>query len=117
MAKDSFVPQPSPVEWIVIYVTYNLPEAHIVAGRLQNEGVPAMVNSALGAGALGIIFGSLGAVRVLLHPSQYELALSILDEDVSAAALPDDVDRIIFDSEDDEYSLNDGDYFEDDDSE
>ncbi|MBC7812269.1 MAG: DUF2007 domain-containing protein [Burkholderiales bacterium] len=112
MAKDSFIPQPSPVEWIVVYVTYNLPEAHIVAGRLQNEGVPAMVNSALGAGALGIIFGSLGEVRVLVHPSQYGLALSILDEDLTNA-LPDDVDRIIFDSQDDEPLLG-GDYYEDD---
>jgi hypothetical protein len=114
MAKDSFVPQPSPVEWIVVYVTYNLPEAHIVAGRLQSEGVPAMVNSALGASALGIIFGSLGEVRVLVHPSQYELALSILDEDVRVDALPDDVDRIIFDAEDDEPLLDEGDDFYDD---
>lgn len=82
-------------DWMVVYVTYNVMEAHIVAGRLQNEGIPALVHQEAGASAMGIHIGGLGEVKVLVHPPDYDLALDILDPD-EPDSLSDDNDRIIF---------------------
>jgi hypothetical protein len=56
---------------MIVYITHNAPEAHVVAGRLETEGIPAMVYYEAGAGALGIHIGSLGEVKVLVHPGNY----------------------------------------------
>lgn len=100
MSKNITLPPES--EWMVVHVTYDFHEAHIVAGRLQSEGIAAMVHQQAGASAMGIHIGRLGEIRVLVHPQDYDLAISILDPE-EADALPDDVDRIIFgDDSDDE---------------
>jgi len=82
-------------DWMVVYVTYNVMEAHIVAGRLQSEGIPALVHREAGASAMGIHIGGLGEVKVLVHPPDYDDALAILDPD-EPHSLSDDNDRIIF---------------------
>ncbi|RMF76193.1 MAG: hypothetical protein D6737_20665 [Chloroflexi bacterium] len=93
---------------MVVYVTHNYSEAHIVAGRLQSEGIPAMVNQALGANAFGLTIGSIGEVKVLVHPENYEIALHILFPE-EHDTLTDNTDRIIFDPRDlpDERDLDD----------
>jgi hypothetical protein len=81
---------PSPT-WIAVYTAHNIPEAQIVAGRLQHEGIPAFVHYPVGGMAMGI---NLGEIMVLVHPDQYDLASTILfpnDPD----ELPDSVDAII----------------------
>jgi len=88
-------------EWMVAYVTYDFHEAHIIAGRLQSEDIAAMVHQQPGANAMGIHIGRLGEIRVLVHPQDYDLALSILYPE-EADALSDDVDQIIFGSEHDD---------------
>ncbi len=91
-------------EWMVVYLTYSPPEAYIVAGRLQNEGIPAWVHRPVGANAIGITIGPLGEVRVLVDSPDYDRALAILAED-EPAELTDDVDRFIYgvdDSDDDD---------------
>lgn len=98
MSKE-ISPKPSH-EWMIAYTTYNVHEAQIVAGRLESEGIPAMVHQQAGANAMGIHIGRLGEVYVLVHPDHYEWALSILFPDVPDE-LPGDVDQIIFGSEDD----------------
>lgn len=65
-------------EWMVAYVTHNLSEAHIVAGRLKHEGIPAIVNHMAGRSAIGITIGAMGEVRVLVHPQDYDMAQDIL---------------------------------------
>ncbi len=70
-----------PVQWMVAYTTYSLPEAHIVAGRLESEGIPAMVHQMPGANVLGIRVGSLGEIIVLVRESDYPAALAILAPD------------------------------------
>ena len=80
---------------MVVYATHNLPEAYIVAGRLQHEGIPAMVHTQTGAGAIGITIGRLGEVTVLVNFSDYERALTILDVS-GPEELPDNTDDISF---------------------
>ena len=89
---------------MVVYVTYSVPEAHIVAGRLQSDGIPAMVHTQAGAGAIGITVGRLGEVVVLVSPRDYEQALRIL-ESPNVEELPDNTDSLSYlwtDDEDDE---------------
>jgi hypothetical protein len=87
---------------MVVYTAYHSPEAHIVAGRLKSEGIPALVHQAPGANAIGIHIGSLGEVTVLVREEDYWRALEILEPD-SPALLPDSDDDIIdIGDEDDE---------------
>ena len=97
-------PQKRKPEWMVVYLTYSPPEAYIVAGRLQSEGIGAWVHQPAGANAIGITIGPLGEVRVLVDAPDYDRALAILETD-EPAELTDDVDRFIYgvdDSEEDD---------------
>lgn len=75
---------------MVVYTAYNLPEAHIVAGRLQSEDIPAMVHQVPGASAIGIQIGRLGEVTVLVRAEDYMTALAILEPE----SLPDSTDDV-----------------------
>ena len=94
------ISQQDPNQWMVVYTTYNIHEAHIVAGRLQSEAIPAMVHQQAGASALGITVGALGQIFVLVRPADYDLALDLLEPD-EPDALADDTDRVIFGDDDD----------------
>lgn len=87
-----------PPEWMVVYITYNLHEAQIVAGRLKSEEIDAMIHQEAGASAMGIHIGRLGEIKVLVHPDRYDQAMALLFPD-EPGALPDDTDRIIFDDD------------------
>lgn len=91
--------------WMIVYTTHNSGEAHIVAGRLKHEGIPAMVDHAIGARSIGITIGSMGEIRVLVHPKDYDMAINLLDpEGPGFEELPDTTDRIIYHiDEDDEF--------------
>lgn len=65
-------------QWVAVYVTHNLPEAHIVLGKLKAHDLPAMLHQEAGATALGITLGNLGEVKILVAPSDYERALALL---------------------------------------
>ena len=67
-------------QWIAVYITHNLQEAHIIAGKLQANEVPAIVHQEAGATALGITLGNLGEIKVLVSPADYEMAESLLVE-------------------------------------
>jgi hypothetical protein len=83
---------------MVVYITYNFLEAQIVAGRLESEGVQALVYQEPGANAIGIRIGRMGEVKVLVRPDDYDTAEAILFPD-EPDNLPDDTDRIIFDDD------------------
>lgn len=85
---------------MVVYVTHNIHEAQIVAGRLEHEGIPALLHTEPGASAMGITIGRLGEIKVLVHPENYDIALNILFPE-EAESLPEDVDRVVFDADDD----------------
>ena len=80
---------------MIVYETSNDTEAHIVAGRLQVEGINAVVHRQPGAAALGITIGLLGSVTVLVRPVDYEQALAILDPDYPDE-LPETTDDITY---------------------
>ncbi|MBL8164978.1 MAG: DUF2007 domain-containing protein [Anaerolineae bacterium] len=88
-------------EWIVIYSTHDYAEAHVIAGRLQVEGIRAMVHQQSGAAAFGITVGILGEITVLVHPKDEERALDIL-EPAEPDALPDTLDDIHYHVDDDQ---------------
>ncbi len=86
--------------WMVVYVTNNPQEAHIVAGRLEHEGIKTIVHQEAGASAIGISVGLLGEVKVLVSAADYDAALDILyPEDMPEL----DDGAVIYDDEDDPY--------------
>jgi hypothetical protein len=68
-------------EPVVVWEAANLMEAEVVKGRLQSEGIPAVVRSeALGA-IYGLTTGSLAAADVLVPSVLAEKAFEILYSD------------------------------------
>lgn len=82
--------QPTP-EWQVVYTTTSLPDAHIIAGRLQYEGIACWIHQPIGSNAIGITIGPLGTISVLVNPADYDDACDILyhEETDISAELPD----------------------------
>ena len=64
--------------WIAVFITHNLPEAHIVQGRLRAHDIPAMLHQQAGASALGITYGNLGEIKILVSPADYDQAADLL---------------------------------------
>ncbi len=67
--------------WIAVYITHNLPEAHIVIGRLRAHDIPAMLHQEAGATALGITYGNLGEIKILVSPADFDYAVALLDDE------------------------------------
>ena len=71
--------QPANPEWMIVYITNNLSDAHIVVGRLESENIKAIIDHMAGRSAMGLTIGSWGEVRVLVHPNDYEQAVALLE--------------------------------------
>jgi len=84
---------------MVVYVAYSEPEAYIVAGRLQSEGIDAFVHQEPVGRAYGFSMGPLGEVKVLVRPEDYDQALTILDDE---EIVSDETDIVPEDDEDDD---------------
>jgi hypothetical protein len=82
-------------EWMVVYSTHDLNDAHIVAGRLEVEGIKSFIQRESLANVFGITFGALGGTNVLVNPEDYTRALAILEPD-ELYALSDDNEDIIY---------------------
>ncbi len=99
-------------QWIVVYITNNLQEAHVLAGKLKANEIPALIHQEAGATALGITLGNLGEVKILVMPADYERAERILftdsNEQIEAS---NDKMRIIWqdDGDGDEYYVENDD--------
>lgn len=98
MAKNKYHAN---LSWMVVLTTYNIHEAHIVAGKLQSEGIPAMIHQQAGASAMGITVGAIGEITVLVYEADYELALDVIALE-PPDILSDEVDRTIFGDLDDD---------------
>ena len=85
---------------MVVYIATSEPEAYIVAGRLQSEGIEVFVHQEPIARAYGFSVGTLGEIKVLVSPEDYDRALTILDEDAEAYDT-EDTDIVLDDDEDD----------------
>ncbi len=73
-------------QWIAVYITHNLQEAHILMGKLRAHDVPVMIHQEAGATALGITLGNLGEIKLLVSPADYDQAVALL--------YPEDDDQI-----------------------
>ncbi|MCC6892527.1 MAG: DUF2007 domain-containing protein [Anaerolineae bacterium] len=82
-------------EWMVVFETSYEPEAHVVAGRLNVEGIRAVVHRQPGAAALGITIGMLGAITVLVRPDDYDRALALLEPEYPDE-LPNSTDDVTY---------------------
>lgn len=97
--NNNLTPNSKQNDFAVVYTTYVLVDAHIVVGRLQHEGIPAIVDHMAGMNAIGITFGVLGEIRVLVHLWNYERALEILVPENPEQLNPDNHDYILFDED------------------
>lgn len=84
--------EPHSQQWKSVYTTNSEPLAHLIAGKLENEGIEARVHQEPAGSAYGITVGLLGKVDVLVRSHDYERAVALIAE-------PDD-EEIIAGSED-----------------
>jgi len=81
--EDSAETTPSGTEsvrWVVVAENLNPGEAVIVKGRLESEGIPAIVQQEAMGIVLGLTVGPLGAARLLVPEPHADNALTILAE-------------------------------------
>lgn len=94
--------------WMVVYTAYNVSEAHIVRGRLEVEGIPSMIHGQVGSTALGIGYGSMGEILVLVQPEHYDAACDLLEPEPSRP-LPDNTQTVTFREDEKEHNENEHD--------
>ncbi len=68
-------------EPVVVWEAANLMEAHVVKGRLESEGIPALIRGEALATIYGLTAGNLAAAKVLVPAPLADRALAILFED------------------------------------
>lgn len=66
--------------WVQVYKTYGLPEAHIIVGQLQSEGIPAKVMPLEAGSHIGITVGKLGEVAVMVQEDRFDDAEELIFE-------------------------------------
>jgi hypothetical protein len=67
-----------PTKWVVVATGLNPGEANIIKGRLESEGVTALVQQEAMGSVLGLTVGPMGSADVLVPESLAEQALEIL---------------------------------------
>ncbi|MCL4300804.1 MAG: DUF2007 domain-containing protein [Anaerolineae bacterium] len=67
-------------KWVVIRTNISPGEAVVIRGRLESEGIPAVVQQEAVGRVLGLTVGPLGSARVLVPEALAEQALEILAE-------------------------------------
>lgn len=82
-------------EWMIAYTTNDLVDAHIAAGRLEVEGIKSFIHREALGEIIGITYGTLGKVNVVVNPADYNRALAILEPD-ELYALYDDNEDIVY---------------------
>lgn len=84
-----------PIKWVIVANTMGLTPAHILAGRLHSEGIPARAWQEAPSGAFGLTVGILGAGHVAVPEefvAQAEAILAIeyeLEEEAAEDTLPE----------------------------
>src|ERR1700709_2401337 len=71
--------------WMVVYIASSEPEAYIVAGRLNSEGIETFVHQEPVAKAYGFSGWRIRSTQGLVPAEDYDRALEIPIEDVEAA--------------------------------
>ncbi len=81
MQDDKSLEKSRGPDWMAIYITHNLQEAHIMAGKLKAHDLPCHIHQEAGATALGITLGNLGEIKILVDPEDFERAEALLFPD------------------------------------
>jgi len=68
-----------PINWIPVYVAANRLEAEVVRGRLESEGIPAMLRGEALGSVYGFTHGPLAQVEVLVPETLLDRAERALD--------------------------------------
>jgi len=89
-------------EWMIAYTTNDLVDAHIAVGRLEVEGIKSFIHREVLGEIIGITYGTLGKVNVVVNPADYDRALAILEPDELYALSDDNEDIIYYSSHPDE---------------
>jgi hypothetical protein len=84
-------------DWMVVFTTNDQNEAHIVAGRLEVEGVKSFIQRESLGGIIGITYGAMGDVKVVVNPEDYDKAMAILEPDELYSLSDDNEDVIYYD--------------------
>lgn len=88
-------------EPVVVWEALNMMEAEVVKGRLESEGIPAIIRGDAAGTIFGLSVGDLAKAEVLVPEPLAERALSILAEVVTE---PEDESDIESDIESDRTS-------------
>jgi|APSaa5957512493_1039668.scaffolds.fasta_scaffold250871_1 hypothetical protein len=102
--------KPNRPDWIAVYISHNLQEAHIIAGKLRANDIESMIQTVPGASAIGFTIGNWGEIKVLVAPSVYDEAYDILfPEDEGQSQENTDEAQYIWrdDGDGDEYYIDD----------
>jgi hypothetical protein len=87
-------------EPVVVWEAANLMEAQVVKGRLESEGIPAIVRGETAGALYGLTTGGLAAVEVLAPAPLADKAIQILNEDVTWDDEPESEETLGTESED-----------------
>lgn len=102
--------EPENPEWVSIFITHDLQEAHIIAGKLRVHEIESMIQTVPGASALGLTLGNWGEINVLVEPTIYDAAYDILfptDENQLGDYADTDDNMWHDDGDGDEYYIDD----------
>jgi hypothetical protein len=81
------------ITWRSVYVAHSEPEAYVVAGRLNTQGIETFVHRKPGGDSYGVYIDPLGEVEVLVHLQDYERAMAILEDVSTPEDENDDLDE------------------------
>lgn len=67
-----------PEELVVVHRTFGLPRAHVIKGKLESMGIPAMLKYESAGPVMGIMIDGMGEIQILVPKSRAHEALEIL---------------------------------------
>jgi len=66
--------------YVTVYVAASLPEAYVIKGKLETEGIPVLLRYESGSTVFGLVGGALGSVEVQVPEPLAERARRLLEE-------------------------------------
>ncbi len=70
------------IRWKTVAKTPGITPAHVIAGRLQAEGIPARAWQEAAGQAIGLTVGLLGTGHVQVPEEYYDQAVELLENDI-----------------------------------
>ena len=78
------------VEFVTVYVASGQPEAQIIKGRLESEGIPAILRYESAGLVFGLTIDGLGQVKIQVPSSLAQEAREILGAEETSNSKPPD---------------------------